>query len=137
MTRTRIVSVICGAALLAAPAVVLGQLPEKPDLESPSTQKPAAQKPAAEKPAPAKPATQKPATQKPAAQKPVPPKPSATAATFPAEPPKPGTPRDFKVPEPKGFTLDNGPPGGARAMGDDAEGPRDAEPADRQRLRES
>ena len=108
MTRTRFVSVICGAALLAAPAVVLGQLPEKPDLESPSTQKPAAQKPAAEKPAPAKPATQKPATQKPAAQKPVPPKPSATAATFPAEPPKPGTPRDFKVPEPKRFTLDNG-----------------------------
>src|SRR6476660_9101782 len=108
MTRTRFVAVICGAALLAAPTVVLGQLPEKPDLESPSTQKPAAQKPAAEKPAPAKPATQKPATQKAAAQKPVPPKPSATAATFPAEPPKPGTPRDFKVPEPKRFTLDNG-----------------------------
>jgi predicted Zn-dependent peptidase len=30
------------------------------------------------------------------------------AATFPATPPKPGTPRDFKVPEPKRFTLDNG-----------------------------
>src|SRR5918999_1615912 len=28
--------------------------------------------------------------------------------TFPATPPKPGTPRDFKVPEPKRFTLDNG-----------------------------
>ena len=28
--------------------------------------------------------------------------------TFPAEPPKPGVPRDFKVPEPKRFTLDNG-----------------------------
>src|SRR5262245_26626339 len=107
MTRTRFVSVICGAALLAAPAVVFGQLPAKPDLETPSTQKPAAQKPAAEKPAQAKPATQKPATQKPAAQKPAP-KPAATAATFPAEPPKPGAPRDFKVPEPKRFTLDNG-----------------------------
>jgi zinc protease len=27
---------------------------------------------------------------------------------FPQTPPKPGTPRDFKVPEPKRFTLDNG-----------------------------
>ena len=27
---------------------------------------------------------------------------------FPAEPPKAGVPRDFKVPEPKRFTLDNG-----------------------------
>jgi len=27
---------------------------------------------------------------------------------FPAEPPKPGPPRDFRVPEPKRFTLDNG-----------------------------
>ena len=108
MTRTRFVSVICGAALLAAPGVVLGQLPAKPDLESPSTQKPAAQKPAADKPAQAKPATQKPAPEKPAAQKPAAQKPAATAATFPAEPPKPGTPRDFKVPEPKRLTLDNG-----------------------------
>lgn len=30
------------------------------------------------------------------------------ASAFPAEPPKPGTPRDFRVPEPKRFTLDNG-----------------------------
>jgi predicted Zn-dependent peptidase len=27
---------------------------------------------------------------------------------FPSEPPKPGPPRDFRVPEPKRFTLDNG-----------------------------
>jgi zinc protease len=30
------------------------------------------------------------------------------APAFPSTPPKPGTPRDFKVPEPKRFTLDNG-----------------------------
>ena len=101
MTRTRLVS-ICGAALLAAPSILLGQLPAKPDLENPSAQKPA-QKPAAEKPAQPKPAAPKPPAQKPAAQKPV-----GTATTFPAEPPKPSTPRDFKVPEPKRFTLDNG-----------------------------
>src|SRR3954471_2579492 len=29
-------------------------------------------------------------------------------AQFPAEAPKPGTPRDFRVPEPRRFTLDNG-----------------------------
>jgi zinc protease len=29
-------------------------------------------------------------------------------AQFPSEPPKPGPPRDFRVPEPKRFTLDNG-----------------------------
>jgi zinc protease len=103
MTRTRFVSVMCGAVLLAAPSVLRGQLPAKPDLEKPSTQKPAAQKPAADKSP-----RQKPATPKPAAQKPAPQKPAATAATFPAEPPKPGVPRDFKVPEPKRFTLDNG-----------------------------
>jgi zinc protease len=28
--------------------------------------------------------------------------------TFPSEPPKPGTPKDFRVPEPKRFTLENG-----------------------------
>ena len=27
---------------------------------------------------------------------------------FPSEPPKPGAPKDFRVPEPKRFTLDNG-----------------------------
>jgi zinc protease len=37
---------------------------------------------------------------------PSPQKPGATA--FPAEPPKAGAPRDFKVPEPHRFTLDNG-----------------------------
>jgi predicted Zn-dependent peptidase len=105
--RMRFVPVICGA-LLAAPSILLGQLPAKPDLETPSVQKPTAPKPAAEKPSQVNPATQKPATQKPAAQKPAPQKPAAAAATFPAEPPKPGTPRDFKVPEPKRFTLDNG-----------------------------
>jgi predicted Zn-dependent peptidase len=30
------------------------------------------------------------------------------SATFPETPPKPGPPRDFKVPEPRRFTLDNG-----------------------------
>lgn len=30
------------------------------------------------------------------------------ASPFPSMPPKPGPPRDFKVPEPKRFTLDNG-----------------------------
>ena len=29
-------------------------------------------------------------------------------AQFPSEPPKPGTPKDFQVPQPKRFTLDNG-----------------------------
>jgi predicted Zn-dependent peptidase len=32
----------------------------------------------------------------------------ALAQQFPAEPPKPGTPKDFRVPEPRRFTLDNG-----------------------------
>lgn len=36
-----------------------------------------------------------------------PPRPAA-AADFPSTPPQPGTPRDFSVPEPKRFTLDNG-----------------------------
>ena len=113
MMRTRFVAVICGAALLAAPAILLGQLPAKPDLETPSVQKPTAPKPAAEKPSQASPSTQKPAPQKSAAQKSAAPKPAMqkpapAAATFPAEPPKPGTPRDFKVPEPRRFTLDNG-----------------------------
>ena len=40
------------------------------------------------------------AAAQPAAQKPSPP--------FPGTAPKPGAPRDFKVPEPKRFTLDNG-----------------------------
>jgi predicted Zn-dependent peptidase len=32
----------------------------------------------------------------------------AAQGQFPSEPPKPGPPRDFRVPEPKRFTLDNG-----------------------------
>jgi zinc protease len=32
----------------------------------------------------------------------------APPAPFPSTPPKPGAPRDFRVPEPKRFTLDNG-----------------------------
>ena len=32
----------------------------------------------------------------------------AAQGQFPSEPPKPGAPRDFRVPEPKRFTLDNG-----------------------------
>lgn len=63
-----------------------------------------AQAPAAQtKPGPLKPGAptpQSPTYPVPAAQKP--------DTTFPAAPPKPGTPRDFKVPEPKRFTLDNG-----------------------------
>ena len=31
-----------------------------------------------------------------------------TAGQFPSEPPKPGAPKDFSVPQPKRFTLDNG-----------------------------
>jgi predicted Zn-dependent peptidase len=33
---------------------------------------------------------------------------SGPTPAFPSEPPKPGTPRDFEVPEPRRFTLDNG-----------------------------
>ena len=40
--------------------------------------------------------------------KPAPPAKPAGQAAFPAAVPKPGPPRDFKVPEPKRFTLDNG-----------------------------
>ena len=32
----------------------------------------------------------------------------AAQGQFPSEPPKPGAPRDFRVPEPKRFTLANG-----------------------------
>ena len=74
--------------------------PENPPLERPTTTKPAAQKPAT-----AKPTTRKPSTAKPAAEKPAP---KQANAPFPAVPPKAGVPRDFKVPEPKRFTLDNG-----------------------------
>jgi zinc protease len=65
--------------------------PAEPDLEKPSAAKPARRQPA-------RPVTRKPA--RPAAQKP--------PAPFPAEAPKAGVPRDFKVPEPKRFTLANG-----------------------------
>jgi len=79
--------------------------PAEPELEKPAAGKPAAA-------TPQKPATQKPVTQKPAARKPrpatQPPAARANPAPFPAEPPKAGVPRDFKVPEPKRFTLDNG-----------------------------
>jgi len=59
----------------------------------------------APKPAAAKPSAQKPSTAKPAADKAATKQPNAA---FPAVPPKAGVPRDFKVPEPKRFTLDNG-----------------------------
>jgi predicted Zn-dependent peptidase len=36
------------------------------------------------------------------------PAPQSATAAFPATPPKPGPPRDFKVPEPRRFALDNG-----------------------------
>ena len=100
MTRTRLGLALCAAALAAAIAGVHGQAPAAPpatpDLEKPSTQKPAPQSPSTQKPA-----TQTPAPQKPAA-------PALDSATFPAEPPKPAAPRDFAVPEPKRFMLDNG-----------------------------
>ena len=65
--------------------------PAEPDLEKPAATKPAQRQPA-------RPVTRKPA--RPAVQKP--------PAPFPAEPPQVGVPRDFKVPEPKRFTLANG-----------------------------
>ena len=113
MRRLRSILLWCGAALVAGTAALSAQTPAPPatpDLEKPSTQKPAAQKPAGQQPSAQKPAAQKPATSKPAAAKPAAQKPARTtvAAPFPAEPPKPGVPRDFKVPEPKRFTLDNG-----------------------------
>jgi zinc protease len=77
----------------------------KPPVDPPLEKPTATSKPAAQKPAPAKPSTQKPATGKPATRQPAP---KQAATPFPAEPPKAGTPRDFKVPEPKRFTLDNG-----------------------------
>lgn len=46
-----------------------------------------------------------PAAQTPTAQTPTA---AAQAPAFPATPPAPGTPRDFTVPSPKRFTLDNG-----------------------------
>src|SRR5687768_17924950 len=33
---------------------------------------------------------------------------ASAQSQFPTEPPKPGAPRDFRVPQPKRFTLDNG-----------------------------
>ena len=84
------IALLAGAVAFAGP----GQAP------APSTSKPAVQKPAAQKPSTRKPAAQKPSGQKPA--------PATGAEAFPATPPPPGPPRDFKVPEPKRFTLDNG-----------------------------
>ncbi len=105
MMRPPFLIAFCGAALVAVTALH-GQAvpPQTPDLEKPSAQKPAAQKPAPPKPTAQKPATRTPATRKPATL----PAGRDAASTFPAEPPKPGVPRDFKVPEPKRFTLDNG-----------------------------
>ena len=99
--RTSLIPVLGLAALLASAAAIrAGQAPPaQPPLEKPSA------KPAAQKPATSKPAAQKPSTAKPAADKAATKQPNAP---FPAEPPKPGVPRDFKVPEPKRFTLDNG-----------------------------
>jgi predicted Zn-dependent peptidase len=98
-----VVPVLCAAAVLAAPGEVgARQQPVRPPT-SPAAASVAAQ---TATPAEAKPSPQKPATRKPVVQKPAVPRP--TAETFPAEPPKPGTPRDFTVPVPKRFTLDNG-----------------------------
>ena len=99
--RTSLIPVLGLAALLAgAAATRAGQAPPaQPPLEKPSA------KPAAQKPATSKPAAQKPSTAKPAADKAATKQPNAP---FPAEPPKAGVPRDFKVPAPKRFTLANG-----------------------------
>ena len=99
--RTSLIPVLGLAALLASAAATrAGQAPPaQPPLEKPSA------KPAAQKPATSKPAAQKPSTAKPAADKAATKQPNAP---FPAEPPKAGVPRDFKVPEPKRFTLANG-----------------------------
>ena len=99
MTRTRFVSVLCGALVAAIPIVRGQSLPANPPLENPTARQRAGQKPPA-KPAPARPAPANP-TAKPPAQKPAP-------AAFPTEPPKPGVPRDFTLPDPKRITLDNG-----------------------------
>src|SRR5215213_2947811 len=101
MPRTRTVVAFCAAALVAAVAAMQGQAPAA---APPS--KPALENPAPQKPSTARPTTRKPATQKPSPQKP--PVDRTGAAPFPAAPPEPGVPRDFKVPEPKRFTLDNG-----------------------------
>jgi predicted Zn-dependent peptidase len=99
--RTSFIPVLGLAALIAgAAASRAGQAPPaQPPLEKPSakppTQKPATPKPAAQKPSTAEPVADKAATKPP-------------NAPFPAEPPKAGVPRDFKVPEPKRFTLANG-----------------------------
>jgi predicted Zn-dependent peptidase len=97
--RASFIPVLGMAALLSGRAATLAAQapPAQPLLEKPAT-KPAAQKPAAKPPA------GKPSTAKPAASKAV----SKPATPFPAEPPKPGVPRDFKVPEPRRFTLSNG-----------------------------
>ena len=89
--RTSLIPVLALAALLASAAATrAGQAPPaQPPLEKPSA------KPAAQKPATTKPAADKAATKQP-------------NAPFPAEPPKAGVPRDFKVPAPKRFTLANG-----------------------------
>jgi predicted Zn-dependent peptidase len=111
MRRTALVLPLAFAlAALWGRAPLAQARPAEPDLEKPATTAPATQRPATQKPATQKPATQKPAPQKPstaksAAGKPAPKQP---AAPFPAEPPKAGVPRDFKVPEPKRFTLDDG-----------------------------
>jgi zinc protease len=100
--RMRTVFAFCGAALVAAAAAVDGQTPPaNPPLEKPAAQKPATGQPAAGQPSTRKPPAAKPPAAKPAAAR-------SGTAPFPAEPPKPGVPRDFKVPEPKRFTLDNG-----------------------------
>ena len=111
MTRTRLL-LVCGAVLLACGAAPRAQskpLPAEPPLEQPA-QKPATpQKPTTQKPATQKPsATKPPSTPKPSTRKPAVEPPPAKAGEFPAEPPTPGPPRDFKVPEPRRFTLDNG-----------------------------
>ena len=124
--RTSFIPVLGLAALLASAAATRAVRLRRRSRRSRSR----AAKPAAQKPATTKPAAQKPSTAKPAADKAAAKPPNAP---FPAEPPKAGVPRDFKVPEPKRFTLDNGLAGRARAVGDDAEGARDAEHAHRQR----
>jgi predicted Zn-dependent peptidase len=98
--RTFFMPVLGLAALISGAAAALaGQAPPaQPPLEKP------ADRPATSKPAPAKPAAQKPSTAKPAIGKAA----AKPATPFPAEPPKAGVPRDFKVPEPKRFTLSNG-----------------------------
>ena len=101
--RTSFIPVLGIAALLAGAAVIRSRIRlrrRSRRSRSPRPPSPRRRSPPRRNRRPQKPSTAKPAAEKAAAKQPNTP--------FPAEPPKAGVPRDFKVPEPKRFTLDNG-----------------------------